>query len=298
MCDQVKNGNDEIKSWLNENVKNLYEAVALTAVFCSVKEYEKLEKKIKDKKLPWSYPCISITQTSTGKTCLIRRKDSEVDKGAYIDENGKTVYIDDNTQINTKFKKITGMKNCEKYMTCHIWEDSKEPEVFSAVANVTLLPAVIGGLSDHCDEVKQLLQYRAYELYEWKPVTREIPIKPQYYDELVWQYPKDVDPAALHRVAANVERRSIEDRLKLWATRKNSIVYSVISIVKAAGDQGADKAALLDKIKEIAKNPQVTLSSLMTDTGNAYGKVFEYTQDNKRVVIIAQYQALINDLWE
>ena len=187
------------------------------------------------------------------------------------------------------------MTGCKNYMTCHIWDDVKVPEVFSAVANVVLLPSVIGGLSDHCNEVIQLLQYRAFELYNWYPDIREVPVKPDHYDTLEWQYPKDVDPLALHK--ATVSRRSIEERLKLWSTRKNTVVYQAVAIVKAAGKDGISKAEFLTCLKGIAKNPSVTLSSLMTDSGNAYGTVFGYSDDKKRILIIEKYQNLVNTLW-
>ena len=292
-----KNGNEEIQSWVNENITNLYEAIASTAVFCPLAEYKKLQKEIEEKKYDWQHPCITIRHQDSDEVCLIRRKESTAQKGKYIPlESGVKVYHDDNTQINTKFKKITNMTGCKNYMTCHIWDDVKVPEVFSAVANVVLLPSVIGGLSDHCNEVIQLLQYRAFELYNWYPDIREVPVKPDHYDTLEWQYPKDVDPLALHKTT--VSRRSIEERLKLWSTRKNTVVYQAVAIVKAAGKDGISKAEFLTCLKGIAKNPSVTLASLMTDSGNAYGTVFGYSDDKKRILIIEKYQKLINDLWQ
>ena len=47
-------------------------------------------------------------------------------------------------------------------MACHIWDKScYDYRYHTSVFNLVLLPKSVGGLSDYCDAVKEILQYEA-----------------------------------------------------------------------------------------------------------------------------------------
>lgn len=58
----------------------------------------------------------------------------------------------------------------EDYMACHIWDKScYDYRYHTSVFNLVLLPKSVGGLSDYCDAVKEMLQYEAAMRFEVYP---------------------------------------------------------------------------------------------------------------------------------
>lgn len=51
------------------------------------------------------------------------------------------------------------------YMACHIWGNPKCPQYYSSIPNLVLLPSAIGGITDHFEPAKQLLQYHSIQLF-------------------------------------------------------------------------------------------------------------------------------------
>jgi len=87
-------------------------------------------------------------------------------------EGLSTYTIDDNSYANQAIKKavIAGfpiwMKvtsgQFKSYMACHIWDKTcYDYRYHTSVFNLVLLPASVGGLSDYCPAVKELLRYEA-----------------------------------------------------------------------------------------------------------------------------------------
>ena len=64
------------------------------------------------------------------------------------------------------------------------------PTYISRRGNIVLLPREVAGLTDHCQTVKELLKYEAWERFRFKPVGEEIPAKPKYYNYIVWKNPE------------------------------------------------------------------------------------------------------------
>lgn len=169
-------GNEVMKFWLEEHRQMLCQAIAEFAVFCPVAEYDKM--KLKD---------------SDGEAYF--RHNGNLIRRARTDETRRTVkdgvYLEDNSDINGKFKRLVKMSGCKNYITCHIYDLPYEADAFSAVANIVLLPEIIAGLSDTCDDVKRLLRYRVFELYGWRPRNQKTaPKKPEGYDKIKWNIPK------------------------------------------------------------------------------------------------------------
>lgn len=85
----------------------------------------------------------------------------------------------------------------EDYMACHIWDKScYDYRYHTSVFNLVLLPKSVGGLSDYCDAVKEMLQYEAAMRFgvfpdgynkEMSPTTQKI------YDKLhnEWRQPEE-----------------------------------------------------------------------------------------------------------
>lgn len=69
------------------------------------------------------------------------------------------------------------------------------------------------------------------------------------------------------------ERRTISDRVRLWAARPDSIVHKIIAIV-ASTPGGLVRQDLVAKVRQRtrSKNPYGAVASLMTSEGNAYGR--------------------------
>jgi hypothetical protein len=80
----------------------------------------------------------------------------------------------------------------------HIWDDPYGVESYTNLANICLIPAFLSKLTDTDANIKALLRYRSYCLYNIKPEKLPNPSKPYCYDELEWAEP-------LHRID-NLER--------------------------------------------------------------------------------------------
>lgn len=121
-----------------------------------------------------------------------------------IDGQVYNVFLDDNTYANIAIKSAirVGLEN--KYPTleylynsdtkfrdfeaCHIWPNTcYNAQYHTSVANLVLLPRPLAGLTDHCEAVKKILQYKAWELFKWKPKGALQPNKPKDYNKLKWR---------------------------------------------------------------------------------------------------------------
>ena len=110
------------------------------------------------------------------------------------------ITFDDNTYANNAIK-LALLKGLERYgihgssrqifkgfETCHIWPDTcYDARYHTSVANVVLLPREVAGLTDHCQAVKELLQYEAWKRFGFKPAEKDIPSKPKNYNDIVWR---------------------------------------------------------------------------------------------------------------
>ena len=121
---------------------------------------------------------------SPAKYPYVKRKASKENRGW---KEPKTLYLDDNSYPNTQMKKAL-MKRLNRipqgYETCHIWEKScYDTRYHTCFANLVLLPRAIASLSDHYDLIRDILKYRAYELFKFVPEGEKIPVVPEFYPE-------------------------------------------------------------------------------------------------------------------
>ena len=110
--------------------------------------------------------------------------------------------FDDNSYANIAIKQVLGVETTG-FETCHIWPLTCYDERYhTAIANLVLLPRALAGLSDHDPTILALLQYRAYELYDWHPLGTPTPTKPSPYPT-TWRDPFPFTPA----IAKTIQRR-------------------------------------------------------------------------------------------
>lgn len=187
-------------------------AVAKNAIFCTIDVAEKVRTGKAGSKKAGSKGN-GDNKYYSWFNCKYRRK-RHGEKRWETDANNINIILDDNSKANEAIKNavIEGMpkwlkkkknkKYFDGYMACHIWDKTCYNERFhTSVFNIVLLPKSIGGLSDYCDAVKQLLQYEASKRFGVYPggFDFDIPKKPNYYDDLddFWRQPSE------HEIAKN-----------------------------------------------------------------------------------------------
>lgn len=117
----------------------------------------------------YSWFCYIYQRKATGQT---RGTHTPIQPGQPDPEGMIDYILDDNQQAGLAIKNavIEGLpawlkatyRDFKDYMACHIWDKScYDYRYHTSVFNLVLLPASIGGLSDYCDAVKEMLQYEA-----------------------------------------------------------------------------------------------------------------------------------------
>ena len=117
----------------------------------------------------------------------------------------KDVKADDNTYANQYIKKAvlasfkdrfgglgTSLYDCFRdYEACHIWDLPDDRRYYASIANLVLLPRSIAGLSDHNNDVKDLLKYEAFQRFKFVPDGEKEPNAPSFYKQITWRFDKD-----------------------------------------------------------------------------------------------------------
>lgn len=108
-----------------------------------------------------------------------RRGRGNEKKGMIVND----IRIDDNTYANRALKEAVDKSvKFENFTVCHIWPYTTYDERYhTLLANLVMLPRGLASLSDYCEDIIDVLKYRAFELYGWYPADREQPEKPDYY---------------------------------------------------------------------------------------------------------------------
>jgi hypothetical protein len=122
------------------------------------------------------------------------------------------VRLDDNSYANHAIKRAVGIarERLVGFEACHIWPLSCYDERYhTAVANLVLLPRALAGLSDHDEEIRAALQFRAFELYGWYPSDASAPVRPTFYPT-EWRAPEPFSSAVERALAG---RRSVGGRV-------------------------------------------------------------------------------------
>ncbi len=165
---------------------------ASIALEAALKKHQiKLEALIAETAI-WAHPKVHARLMAKGSAARypnIRRKKAKEKRGH---EDATDLRLDDNSYANVTIKWAIGVnrKNIDGYETCHIWPATCYDERYhTAVANLVLLPRSLAGLTDHFPYVQRMLQYRAYELYNWYPEGFGVPQRPDGYINY-WRAPE------------------------------------------------------------------------------------------------------------
>jgi len=70
----------------------------------------------------------------------------------------------------------------------HIWAAPKDPEAYTHLANLCLMPECLGSLSDKDGPLCAYLRFHALNVYGWHPANEEKPSQPEGYEEIEWCY--------------------------------------------------------------------------------------------------------------
>src|SRR5262249_47178091 len=102
--------------------------------------------------------------------------------------DGRHVLRDDNTSPTLAFLWAAGRTKGPDVPYNHVWNDSVNPDAYTALWNICATPAFLAKTTDGSNhpDVVAALRYRAWDLYRCRPVGHAEPTKPARYDELVW----------------------------------------------------------------------------------------------------------------
>ena len=82
----------------------------------------------------------------------------------------------------------------------HVWDRSKDMGAYTHLANLALLPEYLSSLSDKQGPLTHHLRFHAWDVYRWKPLGSDTPVRPIGYDPDQWCYFKPVaDPVGFLR---------------------------------------------------------------------------------------------------
>ena len=140
--------------------------------------------------------------------------------GEIAEVGGRKVMLDDNKSPTDAFlwaNRISRRGRDTQFN--HIYAASGDPDAYTALPNICMTPAFIAKLTDTSEEIKQLLQFRSYELYGWVLPMKEPPSRPDDYDKLEWASPldpvDDVRQAVEDAMARKPKDRTVQSARKL-----------------------------------------------------------------------------------
>lgn len=129
------------------------------------------------------------------------------------------MYLDDNTIANKLLKNsLSYLGSFKHFAVCHIWPETCYDERYHTVlANLVLVPRALSSLTDHNEEIEKCLQYRAWELYKWKPDKEDEPVKPENYPNN-WRLPGSPPDKANNKEKSSGDRNKRGARNALQIT--------------------------------------------------------------------------------
>ncbi len=130
-------------------------------------------------------------------------------------DNGRTVMYDDNTIPRWVIfwshgdGRTAHIKGCS---VAHIWAKPKDPDVFTNIANLAIIPECLASLTDKDGPLVPFLQYHAQSVYGWRPKDCAAIEKPPGYDCIKWNYIEPGDD--LEDPNRYIQNRLMESRSK------------------------------------------------------------------------------------
>lgn len=104
--------------------------------------------------------------------------------------NGRRVLLDDNKSATDAFLWANGLsRRGPDTQFNHVYATSLDADAYTALPNICMTPAFVAKLTDTSEDVRALLRYRSYQLYEWTPAGHAAPERPDDYEALEWAAP-------------------------------------------------------------------------------------------------------------
>lgn len=79
-------------------------------------------------------------------------------------------------------------KILDGWSVAHVWDDAKDRDIYTRLANLALVPKAFASLTDGDGPLTAYLRYHAFAKYAWYPANKAKPRKPDEYDSIEWRY--------------------------------------------------------------------------------------------------------------
>ena len=109
--------------------------------------------------------------------------------------SGRRVLLDDNVTPRWALLWSHGFKetgHLSGWTFAHVWAAPKNPDAYTHLANLCMMPEYFGSLSDKQGPLCAYLRYHAWERYNWH-ISPPPPEKPEGYEALEWRYLRAID---------------------------------------------------------------------------------------------------------
>ena len=122
--------------------------------------------------------------------------------------DGQPIMLDDNVTARWALlwsHGVTATHHLRGWTFAHVWGEPKNPDAYTRLANLCMMPEYFGSLSDKDGPLCAFLKYHSWDRYRWHPTSAATPRKPEGYDALEWRYlPSIADPHNFIRGRMNV----------------------------------------------------------------------------------------------
>lgn len=100
----------------------------------------------------------------------------------------KRIMFDDNTSPTLAFLWSSQTNKGPDIQFNHVWADSKDPDIYTALWNLCVTPAFLAKTTDGSNnpDVLTAIRYRSFELFGFYPAGLDRPIPPRGYEFLKW----------------------------------------------------------------------------------------------------------------
>ena len=105
--------------------------------------------------------------------------------------DGRRIMYDDNTTPRLALLWSHGFgvtKHPAGWTFAHVWDVPKDPDAYTHIANLVMLPESLASLTDKQGPLVPYLRYHAETVYGWRPAGKATVRKPLGYDDLTWTY--------------------------------------------------------------------------------------------------------------
>ena len=137
----------------------------------------------------FTHPDTVAQSRNRGIFNTIRCQDNKL-RGSYKTlDSGQKVMLDDNTSPTQAFLWANGLKQkaVRDVQFNHVWSRPSDPNAYTSLANIVMLPAFLSKLSDTHSEISRLLKFHVFKLYGYMPDNENpFDLPPPGYETLKW----------------------------------------------------------------------------------------------------------------